>query len=171
MKQEIKDSLAVLIGQPFVRAYRALDLDMFFFGKRHTIITNKGNPRELGEFALHVQCAWRVIGSKGIMVASRDRYYPADDSEASPDDFDWNQSGNRCDKLMEAFILKNADDDSLVVKSIEIDSVGGVKFQLAKEFEIDIFPDNSFADEHWRFFRKGSDKDHFVLSGAGIEGQ
>ena len=44
----------------------------------------KGAERTVGDFALHVQCAWRIAGPNGIVAASRDRYVPAGDPDGDP---------------------------------------------------------------------------------------
>jgi hypothetical protein len=169
MKNQIEQALEILVVKPFVSSYRALDLDMFFFGKRHTTITNKGNPRELGEFVFHVQCAWRITDSTKIIVASRDRWYPNGDSMIVPKDFDWNEHGNRRDKRMEEFLQKNAANDSLIVKAVQADNIGTVKIELADGFEFDIFPDDSFTGEYWRFFKTKSEDEHFIITGDGVK--
>jgi hypothetical protein len=140
-------------------------MDMFHFGKRHTILTDQGNPREVGEYFLHVQCAWRILSPGSIVVASRDRWYPDDETDTPPADFDWTQPGNRCDKRLAAFIHANAEDDSLVVTAVAADRVGSVKLQLAKGVELDIFPDDSFEAEHWRFFQTDKTVAPFVVTG------
>ncbi len=169
MKNQIEQTLEILVGKPFVNSYRALDLDMFFFGKKHTTITNNGNPRELGEFAFHVQCAWRITDATKIIVASRDRWYPNEDSQIVPEDFDWSKYGNRRDKRMEEFLQKYAINESLIVKAVQADDIGTVKIELANGFGFDIFPDDSFTEEYWRFFKTKSEDEHFVVTGDGIK--
>jgi len=171
MKEKIQKALNVLIGLPFIKANRALDLEMFYFGKHQIITTHEGNAREIGEYVIHVQSAWRILGLQGTIVASQDRYYPGDDSVNISDDFDWRLPGNRCDKRIEAFVQEHPD-DSLIVEVVEADNVGSVSLTLAGGFLLEIFPDSSFDDddaEHWRFFRSGDTTSHFVVTDHGIE--
>jgi len=118
LKESIEQALSVLIGLPLIGSDRALDLDMFYFGKAHTISTRAGREKEIGEYALHVQCAWRITGPHGIIVASQDRYYPGDGSYDVPNDFDWTLPGNRCDTRLETF-LREKTPESTVVKSVK----------------------------------------------------
>ena len=171
VKKSIERALSVLIGLPLIGADRALDLEMFHFGKAHTISTRRGGEKEIGEYALHVQCAWRIAGPHGIIVASQDRNYPGDGSYDVPDDFDWTLPGNRCDTCLKAFLKENAP-RSTVVKLVEADSIGGAKLVLVDGFTLEVFPDSSFADdasEHWRFFQTLGEGNHFVVTGYGIQ--
>jgi hypothetical protein len=171
MKEKIQNVLNVLIGLPFIKANRALNLEMFYFGKRQIVTTRKGNAREIGEYVIHVQSAWRILGPQGIIVASQDRYYPGNDTVNISDNFDWRLSGNRCDKRMEAFVQEHPD-DSLIVEAVEADNVGSVSLVFAGGFKLEILPDSSLDDdyaEHWRFFRSGDTTSHFVVMGYGIE--
>src|SRR5215475_8435226 len=78
MRNEIESSLQALIGQPLLSAGRAADLEWFQFGKPQTVMNSRGETKTVGEYALHIQCAWRIRDSAGIIVASRDRYEPAE---------------------------------------------------------------------------------------------
>ena len=56
------------------------------------------------------------------------------------------------------------------VLRVRADNVGGLKLELACDYALDVFPDDSRDDEyseHWRLLRPGS---HFVVSGCGIFG-
>jgi hypothetical protein len=41
---------------------------------------------------------------------------------------------------------------------------------LADAFALEVFPDDSLDDEHWRLFQPSRDLRHFVVTGAGITG-
>jgi hypothetical protein len=57
MRTQIQEALEVLIGQPLWSSGRAADLEWFQFGARKTVQDSRGQDREVGGFALHVQCA------------------------------------------------------------------------------------------------------------------
>jgi hypothetical protein len=61
MRDEIENELSVLVGLPLMDAGRAADLEWFHFGQPHTIVDRKGKPKEVGDYALHIQCGWRIV--------------------------------------------------------------------------------------------------------------
>jgi hypothetical protein len=168
MKERIEQTLSLLVGLPLTNIYRTLNLEMFDFGEQRTVLTRQGQEKKVGKYALHVQCAWRITNSTRVVVASRDRWYMGDGSKDIPDDFDWSLPGNRCDKRISSFLEANAA-EPLVIESIEADHVGGTKLRLTNGFALEIFPDDSFDDEYWRFFQPSTSTEHFVVTGAGIQ--
>jgi hypothetical protein len=153
MRNEIESSLQTLIGLPFWDAGRAADLEWFQFGKPKTITDFKGENKTVGEYALHVQCAWRIHDATGIIVASRDRYEPADEVEDS-ENFEWDRPGaNLCDWKMMQFLARTTGVGQIVTQ-VEADDLGGLCILLSADVAIEVFPDSSAADEYsedWRF--------------------
>jgi hypothetical protein len=171
MKDQIELVLHNAIGLPIWSIGRGADLEWFAIGvERKEVHLEKGGSKVVSEFALHVQCAWRIVGPEGIIVASRDRYYPAGvDPYKDLEEFDWDIPGaNRCDERV-ARLLELRQDRPLTILSVKSDNVGSVYFTLADEFSLEIFPDSSVLSEYWRFFRPNSDELHFVVGSKGIE--
>lgn len=81
MRDQMIRALSQLIGLPLWDATRTLNMGMFQLGAYRTRINLKGEQDTVGEYALHIQCPWRVIGPGGIVVGSEDRHYPADELE------------------------------------------------------------------------------------------
>jgi hypothetical protein len=81
MKAEIESALAVLVGKPLWSCGRAADMATFAFGERKNAKTRKGDFRHVGEYALHLQCAWRITQGDKVVVGSMDVYYPPDENE------------------------------------------------------------------------------------------
>ena len=94
MKQQIQTALDVLIGQSLWSSGRAADLEWFEFGSRVTVKDSRGETKQVGEYALHVQCAWRIRCNGKVVVASRDLYYPPEENEEGPADFNWDVQRN-----------------------------------------------------------------------------
>lgn len=169
MKDKIERSLAPLVGLPMWAAGRAGDMAMFMFGERRLVTKPPGKVVEVGEYALHVQCAWRLVGAKGIIVASRDYFYPAGDPDDEPPDFDHDQPGaNRRDERMDAFFA-DCGDRVPVVRRIEADRVGSLRMTMSREVTLEVFPIDSLEMEHWRFFRAASGERRFVVTGLGAD--
>jgi hypothetical protein len=171
IQQQIETVLQVLIGLPWCAAGRVADLEWFHFGSQHTVTTHDGQTRTVGDYALHIQCAWRIRTSFRIIVASNDLYYPADETLTDDDNFHWDVPGaNLCDRKMAAWLQAFAGHFPIVQK-VTADNVGSVSLFLSDDQMIEIFPDDSLTDEyseHWRFFKPGTDDEHFVLSGKDL---
>jgi len=60
MKERIERATKVLIGKGLWNATRAADLASFQFGRRRELPDIYGNMKTVGEYSLHVQCAWRI---------------------------------------------------------------------------------------------------------------
>jgi hypothetical protein len=170
MKKVIEDALQCLIGLPMWGGGRTGDLEWFQFGEKRTIVTKHNALREVGSYALHIQCAWRLVGHEVILVASQDRFFPSGPNPyAVTDTFDWDQPGaNRCDQRISDLVAPFKTD--LVVSSVtHVDSVGSFTLTFAGSITLQVFPDHSLEDEYWRLFSPGTDREHFVVTGAGIE--
>lgn len=169
IKEQIEQTLQCLVGLPLHDAGRAADLEWFSFGAPRTVAGRHGEPRTVGDYALHLQCAWRISGPSGIHVASRDRYYPATHIEVDLLEFDWDHPGaNRCDERMNLFFAEHAG-VPLIVRSVHADALGSLRITFDNAYVLEVFPDSSRGSEHWRFFQPAMDADHFVVTGAGIE--
>jgi hypothetical protein len=168
-KAIIERVLKPIIGLPIWSIGRGGNLEWFAIGvERKEVPLKKGGSKTVSEYALHVQCAWRIVGPKGIVVASRDRYYPAgDDPYKDLDEFEWDvQGANQCDERVTK-LLAERQDQPLVVLSITADVIGSVWFRLSDGYSLEIFPDSSVVREFWRFFQPDTEELHFVV---GIDG-
>ena len=151
MKKQIETALRPLIGMPLWAIGRASTLEWFIFGVPREVIDHKQQAKMIGEYALHIQCAWRVVNSKCVVVGSQDRYVPSGDPDQEIDDFDWDVEGaNRCDEQV-AQLLNNK--KSLVVIGVEIGSIGSFRLILDNDYVLEVFPNNSLEDEYWRLFQ------------------
>ena len=167
MKDKIESHLKVLIGQPLISANRAASMQMFGFGIWVDAVD--GEPIKVGEYALHLQCAWRITSKDKIFVGQNDIFYPRGDPEFEPEDWNWDVTGaNRCDEKTNVLINRHID-CPLIVEKITADEFGSLCLQFSDNFRLDIFPDNSLPEEFWRFFKHSKEENHFVVYGNGIE--
>lgn len=167
MKEKIQQAASALIGLPLWDAGRAADLAWFAFGDRRTVKDFRGDPKEVGEFALHVHCGWRIVQNERVIVGHRDLYYPAgagSECQAIPADFNWDvQGANRMDeRLKQLFENPPA---GMIVKRIEVGLAGALQLFFENEAVLEIFPNDSFDEEHWRLFRPYRGEQHFVVGG------
>jgi hypothetical protein len=171
MKEKIQQASSALIGMKLWDAGRAADLAWFAFGERRTVRDSRGDSKEVGEYALHVQCAWRLVQRNRTVVGNRDLYYPAGWEMDSPDvsaDFKWDvQGANRLDEKLTQFFQNNK--EGLTAVRVEAGIAGALQIFFEDEAVLEIFPNDSFEGEHWRLFRAYLDEPHFVVTGHGVE--
>ncbi|HLB87418.1 MAG TPA: hypothetical protein VJK29_07175, partial [Terriglobales bacterium] len=104
----------------------------FQFGGRIKGVDYYGRPSQVGDYALHVQCAWRITRGDEIVVGSGDLYYPAEyqnEHEEFPADFDWRKHPNRRDKLLR--LLFENDVREFIVQRIEVGIAGNLRIELS----------------------------------------
>lgn len=169
----LEAALAPLVGLPLWSSHRAADIQIFQFGDKRTVTSNfgprKGQEFDVGEYGLHIQCAWRIRGPSGIVVASRDRFYKAGAEPFPEDDWDWDAGMNRRDQRIREWLGVR----SYSVERVSADATGGIVLSLTGGFALDVFPDDSLEGEYserWRLLRPGDLGSHFVVSGNRIDG-
>ncbi len=174
LQEQVTRALTSLIGLPLWCAVRVADLEMFDFGERRFRLNRKGEQIEVGEIALHVQCPWRIVDSKGIVTGTYDRIYPADDEEDWLN-FDGSANPSRCEARL-AMLFEQHAKVPLTVESVSADFVGGFRVMLHGEIVLEAFPAVSRRrepSEIWRLFRSAtgsarSAERHFVVTDNGI---
>jgi hypothetical protein len=168
---EVEAALAQLVGLPLWATRRAADMQGFHFGAERSGVARfgprKGEPVTHGEFALHVQCAWRITGPAGLYVGSRDLYQKGTSAlDVSDDAWDWTVSGaNRRDELLTAWLATK----SYAVEAQTASRFGGFILSLADGYQLDVFPDVSDDSECWRMRFNDDDRGHLVVLGNGVE--
>jgi hypothetical protein len=164
-KEQIVQALNPLVGMPLWSIGRAGDLEWFQFGSQRDVTLSNGKTKVVGEYALHVECAWRIVNSTEVFVGSRDRFYPAgEDPYVDLVDFDWDKPGtNRCDERV-SILMNDCKVTPLIVEAVNVDYVGYIRLALSGGYWLEIFPDDSVGSEYWRLFRPYTDIDHFVFT-------
>jgi len=171
--EDVLAHLRPLVGLPLSIARSAGSMGNFQFGQ-----VRERERGTVGEFALHVDCPWRIEGPRGMEVGSNDIYHPAEEPDP---DFDWDAfnedlDGNLRLKLF-VELLGSYDEktrsavnvtEHLVVEDVEADSVGGAVLRLSGRYRLVIFPATT-RGENWRIFEPGRDGPHFVIAGGKVE--
>jgi len=157
---EVNDALQPLMGLPLQCLGRAANMLWAHFGEMRETLSPLGQKRETGEWALHVQCPWRICQSGRIVVARGDFYYsPSGD----PLD-DWDTFGKSAFDVTVAKLGGGFTDSPPHVTMIRADDIGGFSLQLTGDYQLNVFPADSYIDrEHWRIFRPGAQHKHFVF--------
>lgn len=168
LKDRVQEHLAPLVGLQLSIARRAADMRVFHFGKVSEVAGGT-----VGEFALHIQCPWRIEGRNGVVTGRRDLWEPSKELQAREPELDlthWKyDSGNLQDEKMGQFLegydpaTRSAVNrkDGLIVQAVSSDDLGGATISLSGDYRIVIFPSGTTGEE-WRIFRPG-EGDHFVV--------
>ena len=172
MREATKSKLDKLVGLNLRYAGRASNLFWLGFGEK-ILVTRRGKREEVAEYALHIQCSWRIAKGNKIVVGSRDFYSPRTGLENENGHFEWDvQGNNRFDERIES-IIEDIDENT-IVERVDSDEVGGLKIFLSQGYLLEVFPDTSEDDEYsefWRLFKRKEDSSHFVVTGNGLKNE
>jgi hypothetical protein len=144
--ERVTGHLACLLGKPLWGCGRAADLLWLQFGERHVALSLRGRTHEVGEYALHIQCAWRIACQHGVVSAS---------------DL---MSAGRIDSALSAFVNEHC---PALVENIVGDDRGRFSMSLAGGCTVHVLPQVD-SEEQWRLLQPGKDVRHVVLEGTEV---
>src|SRR5436190_6768549 len=122
----IQQTLSRLIGLPVRCIGRAADLLWVHFGELRELPNRGGGTRVVGEWALHVQCAWRITRLPAILVARGDCFYEA----GSDDPYDWDAAGESRFDRCAATLNREFESSPPQVEAVVVDAVDGFSLRL-----------------------------------------
>lgn len=162
MKKEVQQALSVLVGKPLWSCGNSAALEWFEFGERRTVTRFRGGTKEVGEYALHVQCAWRITQHDEVVIASGDVH---DASEQGGGDSApiVTRANERVQQLFQR------ETRQLAVEQVKAGDAGAFSIMLADGYVLEVMPDDSSDSEHWRLFKPYVEGPHFVVTGAGLQ--
>lgn len=125
---------------------------------------------ENSEFALHLQCSFRVRDNFDILVTNSEVFEPSalalKKADYSDDTFDWDiQGNNRYDEWVAD--LSDSLLQDLSVVDVKVSKYGDLTVLLNHGIGIDVFV-NSAMDKCWRLFEIDSEE-HLVITGYGLD--
>ena len=153
--------LECLVGQRLCIARNAGNMKNFHFGK-----TWVRDGCTMGQFALHIQCPWRLEGGGRILTGSGDYYVRADENQ----DPDWEpgmQTGHRQDEVLKTLFglksdaLPDAEKPILTVLDARSTIFGDIELVLSFGYRLVIFPASS-REEEWRLLPLANEGPHSV---------
>jgi hypothetical protein len=133
-------------------------MPMFLFGQPVPMVSPTGRWIHIGEFSLHVQCAWRLTRGSEILVGSADLNLTPDGERP-----DLEGVATRFDERSRRFVRDRC---PVMVREVSIDVVGGLCVRFDGAVELGVFPDDSLGDEYWRVVPAREDQDHIVCGGS-----
>ncbi|MGV8864838.1 MAG: hypothetical protein ACOH2T_27240 [Pseudomonas sp.] len=164
VKQMVETILCKLVGQSLVGAARAADMLTLQLGELRQRQTPLGRTVETGEWALHIQCAWRIGNAQGIYTGRSDYWQPPEAVESDAVIESWNpELGNLRDSRMSAWIAQRQTSPAKV-QSVSSDCFAGIRLHFDDGYTLEVFSDSS-SDEDWRLIAWDGDE-HLVVIGG-----
>lgn len=159
--------LGALVGTPLWGAWRNADMAIFHFGRRRHTVDHFGHDVEVGDIAIHAECAWRLVFEGATAVGWRDLYYGAGIGparEASEEEIEGRRT--RLDERIRTILHAGED---RVVASATLRSGYALELKLAGGASLEIMPSDSTEKEQWRIFAPGDLDSQVVVLGTGLE--
>ena len=161
IRQQVIAALSQIVGLPLTAVRRAADMRTFQFGNLRPV--DRGS---VGEFALHVQCPWRIEGPDGIVTGRLDLWEPVEENAPYDENWDYEKSSNLQDARLERWLAECQ--GALVVRRVDADEFGGAAISFDRGFVLRMFPAGT-RGEDWRLFRPKTGMPHLVISGCEVE--
>lgn len=167
-QNKVQQVVESLIGLRLSVARRAGDMRVFHFGQMRD-----KDGATVGQYALHIQCPWRIDGPDGIVTGQCDLWEHIS-AEPMPDEWEPSIDDNiqdvRISNLFGGYDAKTHShvngSDSLVVERVRASNIGDLDINLSDGYRLILFPGGS-TGEAWRLFEPGNDVPHFVIEGSG----
>ena len=164
----IRSHLMVLSGLQVRYIGRSGNMGWIGFGQDVSLAGPKNSVRVVAKYAIHIQCAFRVLTKDSVLFGSSDMYEPADNT-IPYSDFDWDVLGANYYDVCAQRLSTEFGDNKVIVTRIEVTTYGDVSIMLSNNMVIEVFIDNGTNSESFRFFEPGNKDSHVVVTGHGIE--
>jgi hypothetical protein len=165
----IQKHLEPLVGLVLSIARRAADMRVLHFGAIQQV---EGGT--VGQYALHIQCPWRLDGPVGVITGSEDLWESA--LGDTPPNWNYEDSPSLQDSRL-AEVLRGYDTDTkshvntsglLEVERIEASVAGDATIYLSGGYRLVLFPCGT-RGEAWRIFSpEAAEGIHFVVEGEDV---
>ncbi|MCC3868989.1 hypothetical protein [Terrisporobacter mayombei] len=135
---------------------RCSDMIWISFGKELLVRNYRNEEVKKSEYALHIQCPFRISRNNKILLSNYDIYTLI---EGSIND-DWDVIGNnRYDKIVNGILLPML---PLKVNKVNYSEIGDIEILLEDNIVINIFVNSSDLVEEWRFINNHTGN-HYVF--------
>jgi hypothetical protein len=172
MQAEVGAALLPLLQLPIWAAGRTGDLAWFQIGDRRVVQSGEDGHREVGTYALHIACPWRLVDRHRLLVGSGDLLTPAD-PEAEIETFDWDEPGSNWLDVRLAELWAGFGAELPTIQGVEPDPYGGFGLHLTGGMRLEAFPNSTptghVATEFWRLLQPSTAAPHFVVGTFGVE--
>lgn len=152
-KELITRRLTALVGLDVSGVNHAADMLTLQFGPLRQVTTRGGTVKQVGEWALHVQCGWQIERADNILATQNDLSGPGD------------QVHHAAEKVHELLVTSGP----TVVESVSANELGRLRLSLSNGLQLTVIPADVPDEEDWRFFEPASDAKHFVIEGGKVD--
>ena len=128
-------------------------------------IESRSGVRTVGQYALDVDCPWRIRCNSKILLASTDMFEPASTHQYD-ETFEWDIQGNNLFDERVTMLCNN--EPIITVQSIELSPTNDLKIIFSNNYILEVFVCGSTGVEQWRLFEHKKPKDDFVVTGCGL---
>ena len=144
IRKHVEQALACLVDQPMWAAGLAGPIAWFQFGSRRVVPNPRtGGTKEVGEYALHVDCPWRWVEA-------------------------WGDS--RADHHAEHGGLAHLGHPPPICNGASATDRGAIELSFNDGSRLLVEPDlEEDTEEWWRLLQPSVDAPHFVVGSSGIE--
>ena len=151
MNEKIREAieyLNMLKGEPLSGIGRGANMLWMGFGKDVKTTNLKGEERLVSEYALHIQCAWRLLYRKRIFTGNGDFYELTETNDTG----DWDTKGGNLFDLKAVELNSVLSQKCFTIQKIMMRNTGDLKICLSNGLRLEVFPNDSLYEEYWRFF-------------------
>lgn len=163
MNDNIKNDLEMLKGKKLSYIGRSCELIQIGFGEMRTEISLTQKKKRISQYALHIQCPFRITKNDKILFGYSDLFISSDDLNPIVDldkqnstKFDFKANENNLN-LMNQTVL-----------DVKVTQFGDIIITL-DDIIISTFICETSGGEAWRFFETRKNKEHIVATCDGIE--
>jgi len=165
-----RQALTKLVGLRLSAAHNAGNMKTLQFGD----LQKRGEKGLVGQFALHIQCPWRIERLGKIVTGSLDYYERASDNTNDA----WEPgaiTGHLQNEIL-GRLFEGLNDDTrshvnrskqLVVEEVTADSFGGARIRMSGDYNLVIFPSGT-KGEDWRLFEPSKTPHFFIEDGKAV---
>ena len=155
-------NVEILQGTKLNAIGRAAAMCWISFGDLIEIESHNG-LRTVGQFALDLDCPWRIRCNSKILLASTDMFEPAS-THQQDETFEWDIQGhNLFDERIAMLCSKEL---IITVQSVELSPTNDLKIIFSNNYILEVFVCGSTDVEQWRLFEYENPEDDFVVKTA-----
>ena len=135
--REITRKLSIVLSKPFRYIGRASNMAWLGFGQDVSGEDFHGKKRILAQYALHVQCSFRVVHLNKIILGNSDIFEPNTQTKCM-ENFNWDVMGGNLYDEKSQILIEELKNESIVVSNVEVSCWGDLKLELTDGYVIEI---------------------------------
>lgn len=162
-RERIEKRLKKLIGKYFFYMSRMGDSIGLWIGQKCRSHDLK-EMREHREYALHIQCAWRLINTKNfeVILGSYDMFLESSLYKENYDAMKWDDMGTKLYDEKHKFFFENRTED-VYIKDIKLSKNKEIEIIFSNDTKLETFAWYSHKGELWRLFETQKNTRHLVV--------